>query len=322
MDVTGDAEPIDVLGRPPVTSPARPDDHPGRIRPLLGDGGKATLVDHHPICSTCGRAVEPASHHAWRHMPSGRRMPRRSRWLTPVTLAEFQKLGTFEAFRARYMSQVRADLGVAFSTSEPQWREGLRRLEDYHARLASAHRWRTLPARENPLLEVVRVLTVPPLPAGLAQMLNLHERRRELADYFSWAIPTDEALEVLVAHAPLVECGAGMGYWTALAQARGVDVVAYDLIPPGGRAKNEFHARGHPPWTRILRGASVAALRQHPDRVLFLCWPPYADDTASYAVLRAYRGDAVVYVGEPGEGATGSVRFHRELQLNWTLVEG
>jgi hypothetical protein len=219
------------------------------------------------------------------------------------------------------MSQVRADLGVAFSTSEAQWREGLRRLEDYHARLAGAHRWRTLPAGENPVLEIFRVLTAPPLPPGLAQMLNLHERRRELADYFSWAIPTDEALEVLGAHAPLVECGAGMGYWSALAQARGVDVVAYDLMPPGGRAKNEFHARGHPPWSRIQRGSSVTALRRHRDRALFLCWPPYADDTASYTALRAYRGDALVYVGESGEGATGSLRFHRELQLNWTLVE-
>ena len=52
-----------------------------------------------------------------------------------------------------------------------------------------------------------------------------------------------------------------------------------------------------------------------------LCWPPYDDDAASYQVLRAYRGDVVIHIGEPGEGATGSVRFHRELALNWTLAE-
>ncbi len=38
-------------------------------------------------------------------------------------------------------------------------------------------------------------------------------------------------------------------------------------------------------------------------------------------MLRAYRGDVVIYIGEPDEGATGSVRFHRELRLNWTLLE-
>jgi hypothetical protein len=36
-------------------------------------------------------------------------------------------------------------------------------------------------------------------------------------------------------------------------------------------------------------------------------------------VLRTYRGDTVIYIGEPDEGATGSVRFRRELALNWTL---
>jgi len=29
----------------------------------------------------------------------------------------------------------------------------------------------------------------------------------------------------------------------------------------------------------------------------------------------------VIHIGERDEGATGSVRFHRELALNWTLAE-
>src|SRR5439155_6479476 len=73
------------------------------------------------------------------------------------------------------------------------------------------------------------------------------------------------------------------------------------------------------PWTQIHRATAVAAAREHPDRALVLCWPPFDDDAASYAALRAYRGEVVVYIGERDEGATGSVRFHRELALNWTL---
>jgi hypothetical protein len=106
-----------------------------------------------------------------------------------------------------------------------------------------------------------------------------------------------------------------------LLRARGVDVIACDAAPPGRKARNRYHERPRRPWTAIERSASVGAARRHPDRSLVLCWPPYEDDGASYAVLRAYRGDVVVYVGEPGEGATGSVRFHRELGLNWTPVE-
>jgi hypothetical protein len=97
--------------------------------------------------------------------------------------------------------------------------------------------------------------------------------------------------------------------------------VAYDLSPPGAVAPNAYHARGRNPWTRIHQGSSVSAVRRHRDRTLLLCWPPHDDDAASYATLRAYRGEVAIYIGEADDGATGSVRFHRELDLNWTLVE-
>src|SRR5207247_10039860 len=154
---------------------------------------------------------------------------------------------------------------------------------------------------------------------ALSRAFYLDERGRELASLFSWAIPNEQALDVLAKYAPLVECGAGMGYWTALLCARRVDAIAYDLAPPGVGKKNRYHKRGRKPWTQIHRATAVAAARKHRDRALVLCWPPSDDDAASYAALRAYRGEVVVYIGERDEGATGSVRFHRELALHWTL---
>jgi hypothetical protein len=111
-----------------------------------------------------------------------------------------------------------------------------------------------------------------------------------------------------------------MGYWSALLRARGVDVIAYDLAPPGASQANAYHRARRQPWAEIQRDSSVGAARRHRDRALVLCWPPYDDDSASYAALRAYRGGVVVHIGERG-GASGSVRFHRELKLNWTLAE-
>ena len=67
--------------------------------------------------------------------------------------------------------------------------------------------------------------------------------------------------------------------------------------------------------------SAVDAVRSSPGRTLFLCWPPYDDDDASYAALRAYRGDALVYVGGGADGPTGTVRFHQELALNWRPAE-
>jgi hypothetical protein len=194
---------------------------------------------------------------------------------------------------------------------------GARVLDEYRERLAGAARSRALDASGNPQLELMTLLLA--APAGEAGSLDLEARRRELASLFAWAVPNTPALEALAARAPLVECGAGMGYWAALLRARGVDIVAYDAAPPG--PDNAFHRARRSPWTEVARASSVAAARRHRDRTLLLCWPPYGEDAASYEVVRAYRGDTLVYIGEPDEGATGSARFRRELALNWTLAQ-
>ena len=214
-----------------------------------------------------------------------------------------------------------------------QWRHGssrrakplvsqakdLQTYREYRSRLLAAGKLRALGARDNPYLELALLLSS--APPGEQRLLDLEERRRELASLFSWAIPSEPALAVLAKYAPLVECGAGMGYWAALLRARGVDALAYDLAPPGGRARNAYHRRGRQPWTEVQQASAAAAARRHAGRALVLCWPPYDDDAGSYGALRAYRGDVVIHIGERDEGATGSVRFHRELRLNWTLAE-
>jgi SAM-dependent methyltransferase len=176
------------------------------------------------------------------------------------------------------------------------------------------------------------------LPGGLRNVLDLPNRRKELAAVFAWAIPDDLALAMVARYSPLLECGAGTGYWAALLARRGADVLATDVSPPGraegrppmsddapGNGANPFHGTQQP-WTEVAPLDAVSAVRAHPGRVLFLCWPPFDDDSASYAALRAYQGDALLYAGDvPGpdgiRGATGTTRFHRELELNWTPAE-
>jgi hypothetical protein len=281
---------------------------PDGVRPLLS-GERRVVVDGHPICSVCGRAVEFTAPDRWDHVRRGTRRPR-------ITLAALRAASRFEDFRARFPSA---------ECSEADWREGVSRLEAFRDGFAAAARRRALRPGENPYLELVEQLGGGRggwrLTPGLAQLLDLAERRRELASLFAWAIPIDDAIEVLARHGPLVECGAGMGYWSALLRARGVDVVACDSAPPGRGAQNAYHRRTRRPWTEVRRASSTATARRHADRTLVLCWPPFDDDDASYAVLRAYQGDVVIHIGEPDEGATGSVRFHRELRLNWTLLE-
>ena len=57
-------------------------------------------------------------------------------------------------------------------------------------------------------------------------------------------MPCRAALRALVTRSPLVEVGAGLGYWAALLRAAGAAVAACDAAPPGARgAPNEYHGR-------------------------------------------------------------------------------
>jgi hypothetical protein len=245
---------------------------------------------------------------------------------------------TYRDFTARFPWTVRPELCGGAMTTEEDWTEGTRRLRDYHGQLAAARRLRRLRPGENPYLELVHVLAggQRPLwsgrPGGLGNVLDLAARRKELAAIFAWAIPDEAALAMLARHGPLLESGAGTGYWAALLSDRGADVVAGDIAgvrgsgPPQAGGGSSAQPGGHRRWTAVLAFNAVSAVRAFPDRVLFLCWPPFDDDGASYAALRAYQGDVLLYVGDsPGphgaSGATGTVRFHRELALNWAPAE-
>lgn len=304
-----------------------PGDPPPRsahdVGPLLARG-RLVNVDAHPICAVCGAAVAPVPAGRWVHVPAGRPFTRRPRWFGPVSWRVLRSLPSYREFTERYPWTVRPELCGGTVTGEADWREGVRRLRDYHAMLSAARRRRVLGSGQNPYLDLVRVLADDDgfgrvVPGGLASVLDLPTRRRELAALFAWAIPDAGPLAVLARHAPLVECGAGTGYWAALLRARGVDIAASDLTPCA--VGNKYHGTRHRAWSDVRAASAVEAVRGSPGRTLFLCWPPHDDDDASYAALRAYRGDALVYVGGGPNGPTGTVRFHRELALNWHPAE-
>src|SRR3990167_7792300 len=132
--------------------------------------------------------------------------------------------------------------------------------------------------------------------------------REMLAKQYAWAIPNDAALDALAALGPIVEIGAGTGYWAHLLASRGVDIVAYD-IAPGKNAWCDVERCYHP-----VSVGGLEKVADHPDRALFLCWPPMSPMAAD--ALRAYCGSAVAYVGEHG-GCTADDDFHAQLAGGW-----
>src|ERR1700716_2853651 len=110
-----------------------------------------------------------------------------------------------------------------------------------------------------------------------ASGMSAYDRRVWCVRRCAFAVQTEEALATLARYAPIVELGAGTGYWAFLLRHRGVDIVAFDIAPPG-QFPNAYKFEPRT-WTAVLQGG-VEVLDQYPDHTLFLCWPGYKDTFA------------------------------------------
>ncbi len=117
--------------------------------------------------------------------------------------------------------------------------------------------------------------------------IRLEVLGQPLSEKYSWAIPNDRALEILGHFSPIVEIGAGKGYWASLLSQRGVDITAYDIFVD---SKNS--------WTTVQKGGpKVLKHIANKGRTLFLCYPDEAQDM-SIECLDNYSGEYIVHVGE------------------------
>lgn len=142
-----------------------------------------------------------------------------------------------------------------------------------------------------------------------------NETRGTLTQKYGFAIPNQQALDFIASWSPIVEIGAGTGYWAHLLQEMEVDITAYDNFSGFGENQYGFG----PVWMNVLKGNSASA-KHHPDRTLFLCWPDYQSMFAANC-LKYYRGNRLIYIGEGMGGCTGSDHFHKKLKDEWECVE-
>jgi hypothetical protein len=131
---------------------------------------------------------------------------------------------------------------------------------------------------------------------ALADTPRDDDARLALAQRYSYVVPDTQSLTVLSALGPLVELGAGTGYWASRLIARGVDVVAFDQAPPDRETPNRYHAPTQV-WTEVRRGDQTL-LADYSDRTLFLCWPPLFSSLGN--CLSYYSGKTVACIGDGG----------------------
>ena len=147
---------------------------------------------------------------------------------------------------------------------------------------------------------------------------------------FSSCIPNDAALDALAAIGmPILELGAGAGYWGAMLRQRAVECVLFDREPPTADGNNLYF---NTQFTEVLRGDHTMA-SNYPEHALMLCWP-YSDEEAEapwakgkmpwdVLALRNYAGSTVAHIGDLNEEAdkvTTSLPFKRLLTAPFQQV--
>lgn len=152
--------------------------------------------------------------------------------------------------------------------------------------------------------------------AQFSDPIERYSKRHALVKKFAWAIPSIEAIQECVKHSPIVEIGAGKGYWGKLIQEFGGIIVCYDAYPE--KAGFPFSEVCEPTWIDVKKGDETSVLN-HQDHTLMLCWPPYSTSMAQNA-LSLYTGKKLIYIGEGWRGCTGDDIFHEMLKNDWKLI--
>jgi hypothetical protein len=177
----------------------------------------------------------------------------------------------------------------------------------------------------NPMLAEVRELIDRFGGAGSMKARTfLSFERDSLTGQYAFSIPTAETLQTIARYSPIVEIGAGSGYWAMCLAACGVDIIAYDRYPPGEAAPTDISEQNwhfRKSWHEVRKGDELTAAA-YTDRTLFLCWPP-PENPMGVRALDAYikaGGHTVIVIGEMRPLSMGDVKLY-ELLESLTLIE-
>jgi hypothetical protein len=136
------------------------------------------------------------------------------------------------------------------------------------------------------------------------QTLREFEVREEFIKRYGFAILTREAIEAIRPYGPLLEIGAGSGYWAYELTNYGIDVIATDNLTENfgwfreGKTTKQERWKKH--YIEIEKLEAVDAVRKYPNRNLLIVWPSYGGSWAADA-LEVFTGQVVVYMGEWGD---------------------
>lgn len=153
-------------------------------------------------------------------------------------------------------------------------------------------------------------------------------------------MPTDAAVETLCEYGPILEIGAGAGYWAHVLSEAGCEILATDYLPPNivhddlpdeywdavGTEKYHFislQREERESYQRMWHTVQVAdhsCVKSYPSHTILMCHPP-AFDWTEEVLDYCHLGQQVAFVGEWFPGPDATPMFFKRLAEEWELVE-
>ncbi|HZZ31751.1 MAG TPA: hypothetical protein VFE10_07120, partial [Phenylobacterium sp.] len=145
---------------------------------------------------------------------------------------------------------------------------------------------------------------------------TLREARQAFVRQWGFSLPCREAVTALRGFGPILEVGAGTGFWTAVMRAAGHHMIATDLA--AGLSPYGFCVSRH---AEVEQLSAVDAVRKYPDRDLFCSWPSENEPWAAEAVGELRSGRKLALILDDRGTITGDDNLRRVLAEQCRALE-
>lgn len=147
------------------------------------------------------------------------------------------------------------------------------------------------------------------ISSGSYKQKTWRGERGELTQKFAWAVPNEECVRYLANESknePIIEIGAGNGYWSYNIQKVGGEIIPIDI--------KDYDDS----WTDVIIG-SHRSLDSSKINKIMLCWPP-AKSPMALKTVKSLKPQDVYFVGVKNSSITGDTEFHEYLSSNFEAV--
>ncbi len=142
---------------------------------------------------------------------------------------------------------------------------------------------------------------------------NYH-RRNLMCEKYTYAIPCLEILEVIKNYVPILEIGAGSGFWGALLRKINCEIIVTTIGDQSYKFIDKFPNK----FTKIEYIAGIEAVKKYPNKTVLWIWPGIEEWTEE--TLENING-RLIYIGEGHGGHTGTDKFHDILEKKFNIVQ-